>query len=168
MKKLISFLVFILSLYDVAIAQTNIYLQKGNQQLSLGQKISRLQLSNIFGAPKSVSSFDDDEVFDGRIEILQFDSVSVTTLNGAVLNFATRSKQTQVVVNDGAFSVRSGSHISCVVEQIHANSVLVQQHENYIILRFKIPNANAYNDDSLSLEVDANGIIGEIAWSIAI
>lgn len=167
MKKLF-ILFFALFLFDTTIAQTNIYLQKGDQQLSLGQAISRLQLSNIFGAPKSVSSFDDDEVFDGRIEMLQFDSVSVTTLNGAVLNFATRSKQTQVVVNNGVFSVRSGSPISCVVEQIHDYSILVQQHENYIILRFKIPNTDAYNEDSLSLEVDENGIIGEIAWSIAI
>ena len=74
----------------------------------------------------------------------------------------------QVVVNNGVFSVRSGSPISCVVEQIHDYSILVQQHENYIILRFKIPNTDTYNEDSLSLEVDENGIIGEIAWSIAI
>lgn len=167
MRKL-AVLFFALFLFDTAIAQTNVCLQKGDRQLSLGQAISRSQLSNIFGTPKSVSSFDDDEVFDGRIETLQFDSVSVTTLNGALLNFATRSKQTQVVVNNGAFSVRSGSPISCVVEQIHDYSILVQQHENYIILRFKIPDTDAYNDDSLSLEVDANGIIGEIAWSIAI
>lgn len=167
MRKLI-ILFFALFLFDTSIAQTNVNLQKGDQQLSLGQTISKSQLSNIFGAPKSVSSFDDDEVFDGRIETLQFDSVSVTTLNGAVLNFATRSKQTQVVVSNGAFSVRSGSPISSVVEQIRDNSILVQQHENYIILRFRIPDTDAYNDDSLSLEVDANGIIGEIAWSIAI
>lgn len=167
MRKLI-ILFFALFLFDTSIAQTNVYLQKGDRQLSLGQTISKSQLSNIFGAPKSASSFDDDEVFDGRIETLQFDSVSVTTLNGAVLNFATRSKLTQVVVSNGAFSVRSGSPISSVVEQIRDNSILVQQHENYIILRFRIPDTDAYNDDSLSLEVDANGIIGEIAWSIAI
>lgn len=167
MRKLI-ILFFALFLFDTSIAQTNVYLQKGDRQLSLGQATSRSQLSNIFGAPKSVSSFDDDEVFDGRIETLQFDSVSVTTLNGAVLNFATRSKLTQVVVSNGAFSVRSGSPISSVVEQIHDDSTLVQQHENYIILRFRIPDTDTYNDDSLSLEVDANGIIGEIAWSIAI
>ena len=47
MKKLF-ILFFALFLFDTTIAQTNVYLQKGDQQLSLGQAISRLQLSNIY------------------------------------------------------------------------------------------------------------------------
>lgn len=109
----------------------------------------------------------DDECYGGMYRIFEYEGLNFSTVDHVVHDIGITSDKYEIVLYD-KYRVSVGDGVSMFKETLSASDVRIDEGDGNMEIHFKVPKANVFSDEYLTVGYDSHGIIQELSWSIPI